>query len=105
MANGLDSIGRKMYPIGPLLAMIYKTWPFMNTPYANKQSYEMSDYVVQHILGIHARTFDRWVEKGTLREDHADRIACLLGVHPYLIWGDLWFNGHRGCELEECYSG
>lgn len=105
MSNGLSSIGRKTYPIAPLLRIIRGIWPHLSESYGKKEPYEQMSYVIKEIIGVHERTFDRWVASGRLREEHADRIACRLGYHPYLIWGDLWFNGYRGCELEEYVDG
>jgi hypothetical protein len=99
-----DSLDRKMYPFAPLLKVLKKTFPHMSEQFSGKRDYEGSDYVIKDILGVHARTFDRWVSRGNIREDFADMLACRLGLHPYLIWGDLWFN-YDGCEMGESIDG
>lgn len=33
----------------------------------------------------------QWSNRGWVTVDQADRIACALGVHPSVIWGDLWW--------------
>lgn len=36
------------------------------------------------------RSYERWLQLGTIREDMADKMAWFLGFHPYEIWGEEW---------------
>lgn len=67
--------------------------------------------------GIDARQVQRWATAGRLTIDSADDVAVRLGVHPFNIWHDAWWqdvlddvaagkpdagdDGHRLDELPE----
>jgi hypothetical protein len=96
--------GRKTFPIAPLIPVMRKAFPYLNDPGGcRKDVADTAAHVFEHVLGIYERTYDRWVQTGVIREDYADLVACRLGLHPYLIWGELWFEGYEGCEDYEPY--
>jgi hypothetical protein len=40
-------------------------------------------------LGLHRSTVNLWKEgKRGISLENADKLACHLGIHPWLIWGD-----------------
>lgn len=56
------------------------------------------DYMVRHGIsgdtamrraGLNAA---RALKAGTLNGDQADRLAGILGLHPYELWGDSWYG-------------
>lgn len=40
-------------------------------------------------LGVHKRTLRRWMNDG-VPIPRADELACQLGLHPLIVWPDLW---------------
>jgi hypothetical protein len=48
---------------------------------------------IARILNINPSAIYRWRKPDVGLPIHiADRLACQLGFHPSLIWGDLWWN-------------
>lgn len=43
------------------------------------------------MVGVSHRTTRRWMQLG-MTEWQADRAACAVGLHPSLVWGELWWS-------------
>ena len=46
---------------------------------------------IAHILHRDRNTLRRWIERG-IPQYEADKVACLIGVHPSHIWGEEWWQ-------------
>lgn len=44
-------------------------------------------------------TLRRWKKRGTVDLYEADRICIMIGLHPYSVFGDLYFVGLEDQEL------
>lgn len=66
----------RRYPIEPLYEL---------PCYRDKTSRE-----IQKLTGYNDTTVRRWRAAGTLPEPAADRLACLAGFHPGLVWPEWW---------------
>lgn len=55
------------------------------------------DRDIAYALGIERNLVVLARQRG-LSEWQADKFACKLGIHPALIWGDLWWDT---AELED----
>jgi hypothetical protein len=44
------------------------------------------------MLGTTAMSLNRWSKTGMVPWASADECAVALGLHPALVWGDLWWN-------------
>lgn len=51
--------------------------------------------LVQHLTGVHATTWARWVEAGQLTEHQADRIGTGLFNSLGIDHADLWPDWHQ----------
>lgn len=48
------------------------------------------------MFGITGHAVRSWNHRNTtLGAYEADRYATMLGVHPWMVWGDLWFQIER----------
>jgi hypothetical protein len=57
---------------------------------------EMSSADIGDALGIDSTQVRRWRSRGiTLSAFDADRYAMSIGLHPWMVWGDLWFAIER----------
>ena len=55
------------------------------------------------ILKVNTRTIAEWGRGGgTIDVMRADKFACRLGVHPCVIWPELWFEVSPEKEEAEC---
>jgi hypothetical protein len=51
---------------------------------------------IGEILGISGDQIRGWKSKGTMLNAYeADRYATTIGLHPWMVWGDLWFAIER----------
>ena len=42
---------------------------------------------------LERQTVQGWIDRGRITLIAADRAAIALGVHPWIIWGDTWWDG------------
>lgn len=50
--------------------------------------------VLAEMLGTQSSTITKWLREGTCWTVYeADRRAMKLGIHPYFIWGEKFFEG------------
>lgn len=70
MARGL-----RYLPVGPVL-----------------EAYPYPQEALAETVGVSRRTICRWVAAGRLRRCWADPVADGLGVHPYELWGDAYYD-------------
>lgn len=55
------------------------------------------------VLGCMTATIRSWKEPGKqIKVIFADRFACRLGVHPCVIWPELWFEESQAQEEASC---
>ena len=53
---------------------------------------EMPSHEIGEIFGITGDAVRNWRSRGTLLNAYdADRYATTIGLHPWMVWGDLWF--------------
>ena len=88
---------RGFLPLAPLESFVKRLYPDVGLKDTHKEEYEKVDFFFKEILGVQRRVWQRWEKSGKLDESVGDRVACRLGYHPFLIWGDIWFSG---CEEE-----
>jgi len=56
---------------------------------------EMSDHTLAEVLGVTVvtvRTWKRANRANLINAYDADRYATRLGLHPWMVWGDSWFQ-------------
>jgi len=57
---------------------------------------EMSSSDIGDALGITGDAVRGWKKKQSLLSAfEADRYATMIGLHPWMVWGDLWFAIER----------
>lgn len=57
---------------------------------------EMVSHEIGEILGISGHQVRGWRSKGTMLSAYeADKYATRIGLHPWMVWGDLWFAIER----------
>jgi hypothetical protein len=61
-------------------------------PLRDATAVHVSIAVLAALAGVTTRTACRWIGRGEVPDDGADRIACSLGLHPCLIWGAAWWD-------------
>lgn len=49
------------------------------------------DRTIAEACGVTRGTVGRWRRHG-INRNHADSVACRLGLHPAYIWGHDWWN-------------
>lgn len=57
---------------------------------------DMSSADIGDALGVTGHTIRGWACKGTMLNAYdADQYATRIGLHPWMVWGDLWFAIQR----------
>ena len=51
----------------------------------------LSEAMPEDMRRRHRDSLIRWKKTGGISLYAADKMACQIGLHPYVIWGDEWF--------------
>lgn len=64
--------------------------PLLN--YCRMRGYESTEEQATW-LGVSEGSIRNWaLGRNGIRSNKADKLACGIGVHPCMIWGELWFD-------------